>query len=331
MKLRTRRVGGLVCQCQGVSVALKCGKVLRSRQVVFCCRNVHRRKRSYPDCGELERPREVNDLDVEDDCDCDLDRPSEVGDLHSELHDAVDDCVWDLTERGDSEQDVKREAPILRFLELPEETLDFLKSLNPPPSVERAILPTYQRKEKTLVLDLDETLVSSSLSPSRGSDCEVEINIPGAGQVTVYIKKRPHLREFLQLASSMFEVVVFTASPTHYANRVLDVVVDPTKSLINYRLFRHHCHLHRACMCSCHHHKAHYVKDMCGLGRDLSKVVIIDNAVEAFGFQMENGVLIEPFLGCPSDKGLLDMVAFLEMMNKEEDVRRAVEKYYQTL
>ena len=102
--------------------------------------------------------------------------------------------------------------------------------------------------EKTLVLDLDETLVHSSLTPtSRGFDFSVEVKVPGASKVNVYIKvindppiytvilcsdsfqTRPFLREFLEKAYSLFEVVVFSASPASYANKVLDVAVDPER------------------------------------------------------------------------------------------------------
>ena len=156
---------------------------------------------------------------------------------------------------------------------------------------------------------------------------------------------RPHLLHFLEVAASRFEVVVFTASPTIYANRcdllppllplspsipplllhprVLDLL-DPDHQLIDHRMFRHHCHHH-------HHHKAHYIKDLCALGRDLSKVVIIDNSVEAFAFQLDNGVLIEDFLGSPEDTALLRMEAFLVKLATAQDARQAVHDYYDQL
>jgi len=216
------------------------------------------------------------------------------------------------------------EPAVTKFLELPQHTTDFLSSVPPHrPLVELPLLPKYQRKDKTLVLDLDQTLVHSTLTIMNKPDYTMEINVPDTGLRTVYVKLRPYLLQFLKFASSLFEVVVFTASPTVYANRVLDRL-DPHHELIDHRMFRHHCHHH-------HHHKAHYIKDLCALGRDLSKVVIIDNSVEAFAFQLDNGVLIEDFLGSPEDTALLRMEDFLVKLAQAKDARQAVHDYYDEL
>ena len=65
------------------------------------------------------------------------------------------------------------------------------------------------------------------------------------------------------------------------------------------------------------------------LGRDLSKVAIIDNSVEAMGFQLENGILIDDFYSDPEDRGLVDCLQFLEIMEDMRDCRDAIQKYYQ--
>jgi len=232
----------------------------------------------------------------------------------------VQDCFCELTPVMWGEG----EPAITKFLELPQHTTDFLSSVPPVrPLVELPFLPKFQRKDKTLVLDLDQTLVHSTLTTMNQPDYTMEINVPESGLHTVYVKLRPYLLQFLKFASSLFEVVVFTASPTVYANRVLDRL-DPHHELIDHRMFRHHCHHH-------HHHKAHYIKDLCALGRDLSKVAIIDNSVEAFAFQLDNGVLIEDFLGSREDTALLRMQEFLVKLAKAKDARQAVHDYYDQL
>ena len=75
--------------------------------------------------------------------------------------------------------------------------------------------------------------------------------------------------------------------------------------------------------------QGNYVKDLSALGRDLSKVVIIDNAVEAMGFQLHNGIFIESFMGSSSDTSLLQMETFLNMMDEAGDVRSAVAQFYE--
>ena len=76
-------------------------------------------------------------------------------------------------------------------------------------------------------------------------------------------------------------------------------------------------------------------------------MAIIDNSVEAFAFQLDNGVLIEDFLGSREDTALLRltlkkavpddplitarMQEFLVKLAKAKDARQAVHDYYDQL
>lgn len=89
-----------------------------------------------------------------------------------------------------------------------------------------SVLPTYpllgpQRSQdegkKTLVLDLDETLVHSSFNPGY-HDFTVTVSMEGR-KVPVYVSERPGVRDFLEQMRPLFELVVFTASSS-------DVVVN---------------------------------------------------------------------------------------------------------
>ena len=53
---------------------------------------------------------------------------------------------------------------------------------------------------------------------------------------------RPHAQDILKALAANFEVIIFTASHSCYANVVLDYL-DPTKTLIQHRLYREHCHV----------------------------------------------------------------------------------------
>ena len=56
---------------------------------------------------------------------------------------------------------------------------------------------SYGKNKKTLILDLDETLVHSQFTPfSRKSDIILNINIEGENK-TLYVLKRPHVDKFL--------------------------------------------------------------------------------------------------------------------------------------
>jgi len=271
--------------------------MLRNRSVGFCCRENLEIQKSAPSVEYSSK------VDAE------------------EMSTIVDDCACDIKMRSTNvvqAWDITQEPALLQNFDLPQHTLDYILSLSSPPPVEVPALPKHRRKDKTLVLDLDETLVHSTLKSIDDADFQFEIKVPDSGLQTVYVKTRPYLTQFLQYASSLFEIVVFTASPTMYANRVFDLI-DPERSLIDHRMFRHHCHLHQG----------NYVKDLSALGRDFDKVVIIDNAVEAMGFQLHNGILIENFMGSASDTSLLQMKEFLNMMDQARDVRDAVVQYYE--
>jgi RNA polymerase II subunit A small phosphatase-like protein len=74
--------------------------------------------------------------------------------------------------------------------------------------------------KKTLVLDLDETLVHSSFKPIPNPDYIIPVEIEGK-IVDVYVLKRPWLDHFMAAIAGRFEVVVFTASLSKYAGEVL--------------------------------------------------------------------------------------------------------------
>jgi len=90
-------------------------------------------------------------------------------------------------------------------------------------------------RKKTLVLDLDETLVHSSMKRTVDADFVVDLTTSPM-RVRVYVKKRPGLDEFLQNSAELYELVVFTASMECYAGPVLDILDQ--KHRISHRLYR---------------------------------------------------------------------------------------------
>ncbi|CAM9569796.1 unnamed protein product [Discosporangium mesarthrocarpum] len=172
----------------------------------------------------------------------------------------------------------------------------------------------------TLLLDLDETLVHCTTVAVEGADMEIPIQFKGAS-FSVHVRKRPHLDEFLRAVSSMsFEVVVFTASEAECADRVLDAL-DPDRSLIQHRLFRG----------ACLRVRNNFVKDLNVLGRDLSRVALVDNSPHAYGYQLDNGVPIPSWFGeDKEDDELLKLLPFLESLRWCVDVRAMIRDKFKT-
>jgi RNA polymerase II subunit A small phosphatase-like protein len=133
-------------------------------------------------------------------------------------------------------------------------------------TVPKVLLPPQAEDKvgkKTLVLDLDETLIHSSFTPIPNPDLVVSVLIDKK-DVLVYVQKRPGVNEFLEQAAELYELVTFTASMKSYADPLLDQL-DP-HHCISHRLFREHCV----------YYNGEYVKDLSRLGREMSNIVILD-------------------------------------------------------
>ena len=130
-------------------------------------------------------------------------------------------------------------------------------------------------REYTLVLDLDETLVHFFEDNNEA-----------------YVKVRMGAECFISILSQFCEIVIFTASTKFYADTVIDGL--DCKDLINHKLYREHTYDYNGIN----------VKDLSKLGRDLNKVIIIDNIEENYMFQPNNGLNIIDFEGDENDNEL---------------------------
>ena len=79
--------------------------------------------------------------------------------------------------------------------------------------------------KKTLVLDLDETLVHSSFKPPSEPSIILPVEIDGK-KFKVYVLVRPGAKEFLVEMQQFYEVIIYTASLSKYADPLMDILDD---------------------------------------------------------------------------------------------------------
>ena len=180
-----------------------------------------------------------------------------------------------------------------------------------PKTYNNYIIKNPPLKPLTLVLDLDETLMSFVYTREK----------TGQG----LLRMRPYLYNFLNSVKEYYELIIFTASTQNYADSILDAIEEFKGQFFSYRLYRNHCSILNN----------DFVKDISLIGRDLSKTIIVDNMQQNFKLQKENGILISSFWGEDvNDKALLQLRRILVGFGNEMrsvkyncDIRQLISKY----
>lgn len=178
-------------------------------------------------------------------------------------------------------------------------------------SLLRRALDWRDTERKTLVLDLDETLIHSMGREVPGIATHlVEVDhVDGISRV-YFVAKRPHCDTFLTQVSQWFNVIVFTASVKSYADPMIDWV-DAGLGVVQKRLYRSHC---------VQSHMG-YIKDLRTIDEDLSRIVIVDNSPVSYMWHKNNAIAIEGWISDPSDEALLHILPLLNALRYTTDVR----------
>ncbi len=162
------------------------------------------------------------------------------------------------------------------------------------------------KKKKTLLLDLDETLIHSDMNHNyRDHDTTLYFKDNYGFVEEIPIFKRPELAKFLQFASTYFEVGVFTASIKEYADCILDHL-DPKKEIFSFRLYRDSCINVQGVI---------NIKPLSLIeGRNLEDILLIDNTIFCFCANLSNGYLIPNFYNDQEDKELTKLEKYLTLL-----------------
>lgn len=168
------------------------------------------------------------------------------------------------------------------------------------------------KDKKTIVFDMDETLIHCNESLDMPADVILPIVFPNGEVVEAGVNIRPYAVEILKELSQYYEVIVFTASHSCYANVVLDYL-DPEGEYIHHRLFRESCVVTE---------EGVHIKDLRVIGnRNIQDVILVDNAAYSFGFQIENGIPIIPFYDNKTDQELRRLIPYLKFLSTVKDPR----------
>ena len=170
-------------------------------------------------------------------------------------------------------------------------------------NVKAPYLPNKSNKKFTLVLDLDETLIAFKVDPNQENKG--------------LLKFRPGLDYFLLKMKIFYEIIVFTSATQEYADPI-ENCIEQNEKYFDARLYRQHTIIY----------ENDFVKDISRIGRDLDKIIIVDNMPQNFRLQKENGIFIKPFWGDDVfDTALFSLADILEKIYMQfDDVRKGI--YY---
>ena len=178
------------------------------------------------------------------------------------------------------------------------------------------------QNKKTLILDLDETLIHSDLDLIY-KDHETTLYFDSEDDeilgknVPIPLILRPNLFDFLNYVYDKFELIIFTASHKNYADKIIDYI-EKDKRYFSLRLYRQHCIFIKPGI---------YIKDLRIFNnRHLKNVILIDNSIFSFSNQLSNGILITSFYHDKEDDFLLSLKDYLEYLIEDCDDVRTINK-----
>ena len=162
-------------------------------------------------------------------------------------------------------------------------------------------------KKYTLVLDINDTLINVQYSDNNNR----QVLIPNL---------RPGLFSFLGAIKPFYELVSFTTESKEYSDMILKEI-EKNKKYFDYNLYKEHCTLFGS----------KFIKDISKLGRDIKKVIFVDDDPIHFLLNPENGIQISPYLGdsTKDDTTLFELKKLLILFHRTggDDIRKAIKNY----
>eukprot|EP00331_Platyophrya_macrostoma_P033846 CAMPEP_0176439356 /NCGR_PEP_ID=MMETSP0127-20121128/19892_1 /TAXON_ID=938130 /ORGANISM="Platyophrya macrostoma, Strain WH" /LENGTH=319 /DNA_ID=CAMNT_0017823605 /DNA_START=54 /DNA_END=1013 /DNA_ORIENTATION=- len=172
----------------------------------------------------------------------------------------------------------------------------------------------FDKTKKTLVFDLDQTLIYLTTEvPSKAVD---SVLISNEGSKS-YAIKRPGLESFLKEMSVFYNICIYVGKKRKHAVDIVEAVGLAPYIFEVYS--REHC---------VKVSENTYMKSLMQLGFSLSNTVFVDDSASQMRSQPLNGILIQAFKGDPFDGALDYLSMFLQKLAMEVDVRPVTDKLF---
>ena len=179
-----------------------------------------------------------------------------------------------------------------------------------------------EKKKKLVIFDLDETLVHCQVKNIEECQYQIDINLPSKKKAKIGINIRPNLNRALNKIKDKYIIVVFTASHKSYADAVLNFI-DPNDLYFKYRLYRNNCTTIKL------NGKEIYIKDLSLFKNiNLKNIIVVDNSVMSFYFNLNNGIPILPYYNSFKDNELICLSYYLFSIYDYHDLRNANKKNF---
>eukprot|EP01061_Rhynchopus_euleeides_P022308 TRINITY_DN36332_c0_g1_i1.p1 TRINITY_DN36332_c0_g1~~TRINITY_DN36332_c0_g1_i1.p1 ORF type:complete len:240 (+),score=71.24 TRINITY_DN36332_c0_g1_i1:74-793(+) len=161
---------------------------------------------------------------------------------------------------------------------------------------EPLLVPARENFSRTVVIDMDETLLHSVRVPPRYARNTPKSGIAAqrrgntlfldwAEGLSLRVYLRPGLDAFLKFLASHFELVLWTAGTKPYAQEIVKLL-DPKDSLFTHVIARDTRWFHNEA------DGQGYAKNLGKLGRSLDSTVLIDNSAFVCRFNFENSIIV---------------------------------------
>ncbi len=174
------------------------------------------------------------------------------------------------------------------------------------------------RFDKLLVLDIDETLIHSTLERlDREPDFIVD---------PYFVYKRPGVDHFLESCLDWFEVGIWTSATRYYAEEIIKNLIGDI-SRISFLWCRERC-TRRFDYST---REEYYLKDIKKLkrrGYNIEKIIIIEDSRQAVQRNYGNAIIVQEYRGEANDDELVKLLLYLEKLGTAENVRTIEKRYW---